>query len=145
MVQTLRSIQKTIEWYDTLPAGFIDIELLINARRLLSTRLYKFAGHLAEFNRDKIAAEHVRKSFEASKRAELMKSSEGKPIASHVEAMVQKECIPYRQKETEFEQDFSSAKIIYQAAMNVCDVMNQHIANLRGEKNRETINQGSQG
>lgn len=76
MNETLRDISATIAWYRKLPRDFNDINLLMNARRSLSTMLYEVAGMLAEYASDKIAAEHVRKAFEAEKFAELRDKGE---------------------------------------------------------------------
>lgn len=143
MNETLRDISATIAWYRKLPRDFNDINLLMNARRSLSTMLYEVAGILAEYARDKIAAEHVRKAFEAEKFAELRDKAE-KPITSQIEAAVKALSVSYCQREADTEAEYQAAKIVYDAAKNVCDVMTQHIANLKSEKRDEMIGVGSQ-
>ena len=144
MNETLQNIQKAVSWYDRLPADFNDIQMLLNARRLLSTRLFQLAGYLADQSRDKIAAEHVRKSFEARRFAEIKSTSEGKVIAAHIDAQVRSEAVEYAQKEAQAEADYTALKIIYSAAQNVCDVMSQHISNLKQERFSESVGAGSQ-
>jgi hypothetical protein len=143
MESILNYIQKTVGWYDKIPAGYNDIDMLINARRVLSTRLFQFAGIMADLRRNKGATELRRKAFENRRRYELKQSTEGKPIASHIEAQVLSESAEFLEAEFIAESEFAAAKLIFDSAMNICDVMNQHIANLRGEKSREMINQGA--
>jgi hypothetical protein len=144
MIQTLKAINQTVGWYDSLPPDFSDIDLLLNARRLLSTRLYKLAQCLADASREKNASEHKRKSFEARRRYELREAEKGKVVVSHIDVTVAQQAIPYVMEEAEKEREFISLKIIYSAAVNVCDVMNQHLAHLRAEKGREMSGQGGQ-
>lgn len=136
-------IEKVLTWYDRLPADFNDVDLLIDARRKLSTRLYQFACVLADLSKDKISSEHRRKAFEARRKAELIASTE-KPVLSQIEAIVQSEAEGLKEAEAAAEAEFQAARIIYSAAQTVCDVMNQHIANLRAERHRDLISAGSQ-
>lgn len=139
----LKTISNTISWYDRLPRDFSDIETLISARRKLSTSLFKVAQNLATLGVEKSNAEHSRKAFEARRRHELM-NAETKPVKSHIDVQVSNEAEAYLNAENAAESEYQALRIMYSAALNVCDVMNQHIANLRSEKSRELSGIGSQ-
>lgn len=140
---SLEKIEKAIAWYQSIPADFNDIDMLLNCRRKLSTRLFELSIQLASLGRQRNAAEHARKSFEARRRYELT-SAEEKPVQAKIAAQVTSEAASLFASESISDAEYTAAKLIYQAAMNVCDVMNQHIANLRSEKSREMINSASQ-
>ena len=144
MLTQIKEIEKAVRWYDKIPGDFNNISLLVNARRALSTRLFAFGTHLARLRTEKGATELRRKAFENRRRYELKQAIEGKIIASHIEAQVLSESVEHLENEQLADAEFAAARIIYDSAMNVCDVMNQHIANLRSEKSMEMHGQGSQ-
>ena len=93
--------------------------------------------------KEKNSTEHERKSFEYRRKCELIESAD-KPIVSQIEAKVFNESTDYRNAESAAEAEFKAMQLIYGAAENVTNVMQQHIANLRGEKSREMAAGGSQ-
>ena len=144
MNTVITNIQKVISWYANIPADFNDIDLLLNSRRVLATRLYELAVIMAQAIKEKNSTEHERKSFEYRRKCELMAAAE-KPVISHIEAIVFNESSTYRDVESAAEAEFKAMQLIYGAAETVVYTMQQHIANLRGEKSREVGGGGSPG
>ena len=97
-------------------------------------------------NREKSRKEHLRKSKYARTVSEMLeKSDDGKSISvtaakEHADFKTMFE----RGEETASEAEYYAARVVYEAANNVLDCLNQHISNLKQERRLEYNNQGSQ-
>lgn len=131
------NIASIVAWYARIRPDFTDIDLLMNARRKLSTRLFELAMQVQALNREFSGAKYRLEIFEMRRFQELRAEAQGRFIATHAEAQVKCESAELQEQEMQAETALQSAKIIYSSGMNVCDVMSQHISNLKMEKQSE--------
>lgn len=139
----LERICAAVAWYATIERDFSDIEKLMEARRRLACHIFNFAMEVGELNREKSRKEHLRKSKYARTVSEQLEKTEGKNVAAAREFADSKTQFE-RGEETASEAEYYAARVIYEAANNVLDCLNQHISNLKQERRLEYNNQGSQ-
>jgi hypothetical protein len=139
----LEKICAAVSWYATIDRDYADIVKLMEARRRLACHIFAFAMEVGELNREKSRKEHLRKSKYARTVSEQLEKSEGKNVAAakeHADFKTQFE----RGEETASESEYYAARVVYEAANNVLDCLNQHISNLKQERRLEYTGQGSQ-
>lgn len=141
--KTLERIQSAVQWYATIDRDYSDIVTLMEARRRLACHIFAFALEVGELNREKSRKEHLRKSRYARIVSEQLEKSEGKNVAAAQQLADFKTSFE-RGEETASEAEYFAARIIYEAANNVLDCLNQHISNLKQERRLEYSGQGSQ-
>lgn len=138
----LTRIQKIVTWYSKLPRDFADVGLLMHARARLSTYLAEMAMQVTQLYAQKNGAEFQRKAAHA----EALRAAMGieKTSAAAAKVIADSETMDAVQREYDADAEHQAAKMLYDAFRNVCDVMNQHISNLKSEKRNEFTNTGSQ-
>lgn len=139
----LERIQAAVQWYATIDRDYGDIVTLMEARRRLACHIFAFAMEVGELNREKSRKEYLRKSKYARTVSEQLEKSEGKNVAAAKEHADFKTMFE-RGEETASEAEYYAARVVYEAANNVLDCLNQHISNLKQERRLECTGQGSQ-
>jgi hypothetical protein len=124
-------IEKIISGYHSLPADFADVDRLINARRLLSTHLFEYAQMVGAQKKLASHAELKRKATYAATKQDLIAKG-----ASAAKADAEATVVVAELMEDEYMADAElvAMRLIYEAAKDVLDTLNQHIANLRFER-----------
>lgn len=125
-------IRRTIEWYSGLSRDFSDIDTPMSARRRLSTALFALAIELGEAKKEANRTEFQRRAAHARTIKRI--SEAGKTSMALAETLAQNETEQQRSDELATDALYTALKLLYDAAMNVCDVMGQHISNLKAEK-----------
>jgi len=133
------AIEKIISGYHSLPADFADVDRLINARRLLSTHLFEYAQMVGAQKKLASHAELKRKATYAATKQDLIAKGASAAKADAEATVVVAELMEY---EYMADAELVAMRLIYEAAKDVLDTLNQHIANLRFE--RAHINQSQQ-
>lgn len=138
----VEQITKTVDWYKSLKRDFRDVPALMSARRLLACNLADMAIQMAILYEQRNGCEFQRKNAHA----EILRREMGNPGTSAAAAKIiaDNEISEVVEREYEADSEYQKAKILYDAWRNVCDVMNQHISNLKSERNAEFSGQGSQ-
>lgn len=140
---TLEKIQAAVSWYATVPPDYHDIGQLMEARRRLACHLFSFAIEISGLNKEKNRTEYLRKAKFARVVNEALKASGGKNVAS-AQQEADFQVTEERAAESLAEAIYFSSRLIYDAGTNVLDTMNQHISNLKKERQNEYTGQGSQ-
>jgi hypothetical protein len=133
------AIEKIISGYHGLPADFADVDRLINARRLLSTHLFEYAQMVGAQKKLASHAELKRKATYAATKQDLIAKGASAAKADAEATVMVAELMEY---EYMADAELVAMRLIYEAAKDVLDTLNQHIANLRFE--RAHINQSQQ-
>ena len=142
-VTVIERICAAVSWYATIDRDYADITTLMEARRRLACHIFAFAMEVGELNREKSRKEHLRKSKYARTVSEQLEKTEGKNVAAAKEHADFKTMFE-RGEETASEAEYYAARVVYEAANNVLDCLNQHISNIKAERRLEYTGQGSQ-
>lgn len=134
-------ITKIVTWYTRQPRDFNDITTLMTARQKLACLLAEMAGQLKELYQQKCATEFQRKAAYSRFISEEM--SVEKTSAAAAKILADAKIEEYLEREYQAEAEYKGSWLLYDAYMNVCDTMNQHISNLKQERSRELSGQGS--
>ena len=100
------------------------------------------AGQVAQLYQQKTATEFQRKTAHAEALRAAM--SVDKTSAAAAKVIADSEVRNEFSREAEADAEYHRAKLLYDAYRNICDVMNQHISNLKGERRAEYAGQWSQ-
>lgn len=132
MEQNLREIEGIILAYHRLQSDFADIDRLITARRKLACSLYLLATHVGMLKKEANRLEFSRRAKYA--RTRLDEVSKG-TNASQSDIIASGAVVDELNEEQRSDADYNAARLILDAGKDVLETMNQHIANLRSEKN----------
>lgn len=138
----IEQIQKIVSWYSRQSRDFNDVPVLMNARAKLSTLLAEMAGQVVALYAQKNGAEFQRKAAHAE--ALRREMSVEKTSAAAAKIVADSDVRTELEREYEADSEYQRARLLYDAYRNVCDVMSQHISNLKSEKRNEFTGQGSQ-
>lgn len=136
----VNKIAQIIEWYAGLPRDFHDVTALMYARSRLSCHLAEMAAQVAKLHTQKNGAEFQRKADHS--RILRSEMSVEKTSAAAAKIIADNETTEQMRREFEADSEYQAARVLYDAWRNVCDVMSQHISNLKSEKNAELRGQG---
>lgn len=138
----LTRIQKIVSWYSRIPQDFSDVGMLMHARSRMATYLAEFAMQVTTLYAQKNGTEFQRKAAHADALRGAMGVAGTSAAAAKV--IADSDTMDAVQREYEADAEYQAAKMLYDAYRNVCDVLSQHISNLKSEKRNEFTNQGSQ-
>lgn len=138
----LSAISRVATWYAALQRDFSDVAHLMSARRSLACNLSLMASQVGTLYEQKNATETLRKAAHSEALREAMEkpgmsAAQGKIIADNA-------ILNEIARESAADTEYRRAWILYESWKNVCDVMSQHISNLKAERHSEYTGQGSQ-
>ena len=137
----LSAIARVVTWYSNIPRDFSDVSHLMSARRSLACNLALMASQVGQLYEQKNATETLRKAAHASRMIEEIK---GGTSAAAAKVIADSETTNELARELQSDSEYRRTYILYESWKNVCDVMSQHISNLKAERNNEFTGQGSQ-
>lgn len=137
----LSAISRVVTWYAGIQRDFADVGHLMSARRSLACNLSLMASQVGELYEQKNATETLRKAAHASRMSEEIK---GGTSAAAAKVVADSETLNELARELQSDSEYRRSYILYESWKNVCDVMSQHISNLKAERQSEFIGQGSQ-
>lgn len=136
-------IGKAVSWYQSLPAGYDNLETLLDAARRFACAVFDFSEEVGALYKQRNRTEHNRKSAFVMEFRALM-SSDPKPSAAAAEKEADALCLSLRGEEQQADAEYRAAMLILESAKAVHDQMRQHISNLKQEKRAEFTGQGAQ-
>ena len=138
----IERITQIIEWYASLKRDFHDVPQLMSARRTLVTSLAEMAVQVAILYEQRNGAEFQRKNAHSEILRREM--SVEKTSAAAAKIIADNEVSAAMQREYDADSEYQKGRILYDAWKNVCDVMGQHISNLKAERTDDFRGSGSQ-
>ena len=136
------AISRVVDWYYKLPRDFADVAHLMSARRSLSCNLALMASQIGQLYEQKNATETLRKAAHS----EALRDAMEKPGTSAASAKIiaDNSILNELARESQADTEYRRGWILYESWKNVCDVMSQHVSNLKAERHSEYTGQGSQ-
>jgi len=138
----LAAIQSTVIWYSKLQRDFNDVQRLMSARRSISCNLALMASQIGQLYEQKNATETMRKAAHSEALREAMEKQG--TSAAQAKIMADNAILNELARESQADTEYRRGWILYEAWKNVCDVMSQHVSNLKAERHSEYTGQGSQ-
>ena len=133
-MEVLQRITSIVSWYKSIPADFIDLNMVLHKRKMLATEMFELSVEAG-----KARGEWKRKEREYSvKRTQLCKKWESKGTTKadwYAKANTEDEHIEMNQAE----EIFYSIDYIVKSVREVLADMNQKIAYLRQEKENSKV------
>lgn len=138
----IAAIDRVVRWYATIPRDFSDVSWLMSARRSLACNLSLMASQVGELYEQKNAMETIRKVAHS----EALRGAMERPGMSAAQAKILADNAILEEiaRESHADTEYRRGWILYESWKNVCDVMSQHVSNLKAERHSEYTGQGSQ-
>lgn len=138
----IAAIDRVSRWYAALPRDFNDVQHLMSARRSLACNLTLMASQIGQLYEQKNATETLRKAAHSEALREAMERP-GTSAAS-AKIIADNAILNELARESQADTEYRRGWILYESWKNICDVMSQHISNLKAERHSEFTGQGSQ-
>lgn len=126
-------IQAAIEWYNSLPRDYNDVDTLLTAAARFSCAIYDYSIEVGDMYQTKAYAEFKRKKAFIEARAIALDGQE-RPSYSAADALADQATIKEREEECLLDAKYAAAKLILDSANNVLQSMRQTISYLKDEK-----------
>ena len=131
MIKSLEKIKKLIYWYYNLPKNYVNIAVLMEARKKLAVHCFELAEVTGDMKMSFDNSYADRKIAYAEKKVELMNDGMSGTAA---EARANSEISKSIRQEKEFEGAHSRCRLLLTQANEVLSCLNQHISLLKLEK-----------
>ena len=138
----IENIETITTWYKGLKRDFTGVSDLMYARQQLSGLLADVAIQMAGLIEQRNGCEFQRKKEHAEILRREMANAGTSAAAAKV--IADNEIAPLLERENQAETEYQKARLLYDAWRNICDVMSQHISNLKSERSAEQSGRGSQ-
>ena len=131
---TLEQLTDIVVWYHNINKEFSDLGKLQNCARKMATLLFFHATEVAALYQEKNAAEYMRESKRDRKKSELINAGSS---ATAADVSAREFVATYLYEEQRADSSFQKVKILHESAKDVLNAVQQHVSNLKAERNLE--------